>query len=98
MKLGIINQIWLEKVGGQYGVPPEILHDAIIRLLREREESGTQKLEDWLKAGEQARLDGQELLEEIRKTRSVAEEAVEAARLYCIILEEDGKKASVAPT
>lgn len=98
MKLSLINQIWLEKTGARYGLPPEVLHDGIIRMLRERDESGIQKIEHWLNASEQAWQHGRALLEEIQKTRSVAEDAVEAVRLYCIILEQELKKASVAPT
>jgi len=38
------------------------------------------------------------LLEEIQNSRVVAEEAVEAARLYCIILDQEGKQAPDGPT
>jgi len=42
MSQSLNNRIWLEKTGKKNGVPPELLHDAIIRLLRKRDESGIQ--------------------------------------------------------
>lgn len=98
MKLSLINQIWLEKVAKRYGVPPGRLLDAIIRMLRERDESGVQKLEDWMNAGEQALQQSRVLLEEIRGSRIIGEEAVYALRFYVLHLEEERKKASAGPT
>lgn len=98
MKLSLINQIWLEKTGKRYGVPPGRLLDAIIRMLRERDESGVQKLEDWMNAGEQALQQSRVLLEEIRGSRIIGEEAVNALRFYVLHLEEERKNASAGPT
>ena len=65
---------------------------------RERDESGFQKIEDWLCAGGQGWLQSRVLLEEIRGSRCIGEEAVHALRFYVLHLEEERKKASAGPT
>ena len=86
------------KNGKKLGVPPELLRDALIGFVREQDESGNQKLEDWLNAGEQALQQNRALLEEVRNSRVIAEEAVNAARFYVMHFEEEEKDASGGPT
>jgi hypothetical protein len=98
MTNSVTNQIWLEQVGKQWGIPPEALLNGIVRMLRERDESGIQKIEDWLSAGEQALQQSRVLLEETRGSRCIVDEAVNAVRFYVLHLEEERKKASAGPT
>ena len=98
MSRSLINQIWLEKAGKDLGVPPDRLLNALIGFVREQDESGIQKLEDWLNAGELALQQNRALLEEVRDCRVIAEEAVNAARFYVMHLEQEKKEASAGPT
>lgn len=98
MSRSLINQIWLEAAGKNLEVPPDRLLNALIGVLRERDESGIQKLEDWLDAGEQAWQQNRALLEEVRDCRVIAEEAVSTARFYAMHLNEEEKDASAGPT
>ena len=98
MTLGVINQIWLEKVGKQWGIPPERLQAGIIRMLRERDELGIQKIEDWLSAGGQASQESEKLLEELLSTQIFVEGAVESVHYFCKVHEAERNRASTSGT
>ena len=82
MKLSTTNLVFLEQQSAKYGVTPEILVDAIIRMMRERDESKEQSLEDWIAAAGNARIESMIQLEQKQKLRVMTEEAAYAVRFY----------------
>lgn len=86
-----INLQWVEAMAKTLKVPTEALLNVILDHIRQKDKEGGQTLPDWINAAGRDQTLTYRLNEEVERTVTEVQDAVNGARLYLTLLQQNKK-------